>query len=500
MAKKQITTAKADQLRRHAEGRLRERQRNRGATVVQPPVEPDVQRLLHEFQVHEIELEMQNTELKETSDRLEALLQNFTDLYDFAPVGYFSLNEQGVIMGVNLTGSIMLGVVRSQLVNQRLQRYMAPTSQPIFSAFLKKVFIGPGRQVCEVALNGKEGVLFWADLQAVSAVFLGDAKKWCRVAVSDISALKRADEAQRRADALVITNRALKQEIAQRHIVEKALKKSQLHQSLLLEQSRHMQEQFRHLSHQMLQVQEEERKRISRELHDQIAQTLVGINVHLEGLSQSAKVDPKRLRKEIAHTQLLVSKSVQIVQHFARELRPTLLDDLGVIPALHSYINEWMKRTKVRVQFTALTSAKIAELSTSRRTVLYRVAQSSLTNIAEHARASQVTVVLQKTEDAVCLEICDNGKSFDVERVFFADRRKRLGLLGMRERVEMVGGRFSIVSAPGKGTTVRAEIPFGQAHAHEKKPLITKAEDSDCIQMVDSDQMLSVSSFNSSEA
>jgi len=92
--------------------------------------------------------------------------------------------------------------------------------------------------------------------------------------------------------------------------------------------------------------------------------------------------------------------------------------------------------------------------------VLYRVAQSALTNIAQHAKATKVEAVIDRVPGAIRMEIRDNGRSFDVETVLFAKRHKRLGLIGTRERVEMVGGIFSIESAPGKGTTVRAEVPF----------------------------------------
>jgi signal transduction histidine kinase len=218
-----------------------------------------------------------------------------------------------------------------------------------------------------------------------------------------------------------------------------------------------MQEHLRHLSRQLLLSQEEERKRISRELHDEIVQTLVGINVHLAALSVKAPFDLKDLRKRIARTRLLVEKSVDIVHRFARELRPTVLDDLGLIPALQSFIKDFTKRTKIRVRFEAF--AGVEQLNSTQRTVLYRVAQSALANVHKHAHANDVQVRMHKLKQAIRLEIHDNGKSFDVKSVLFAKRHKRLGLLGARERVEMVGGKFGIESAPGRGTTVTAEIP-----------------------------------------
>jgi signal transduction histidine kinase len=259
-------------------------------------------------------------------------------------------------------------------------------------------------------------------------------------------------------EKLKAVHEKLKQEIALRKSVEKKLKKSERHYLHLLEQSRNMQEHLRHLSRQILLTQEEERKVISRELHDEIAQTLSGINVHLSTLKVEAAVNAKGLNKKITRTQHLVEKSVKIVHRFARALRPTLLDDLGLIPALHSYMKGFMKRTHILIQFKA--SADVEKLNSVKRTMLYRVAQAALTNVAQHAKASLVKVTIQKKRNSIQMQIADNGKSFEVEQVLFVKKNKRLGLLGMRERTEMVGGRFTVESVKGTGTTVGAEVSF----------------------------------------
>ena len=262
---------------------------------------------------------------------------------------------------------------------------------------------------------------------------------------------------QRSAD-LAASNQQLRKEIAQRKTAEAALRQSQQHHGQLLEQSRHMQEQLRLLSRQLLAAQEEERKKISRELHDVIAQTLTSINVRLASLKQQAALNTKGLQNKISRTQRMVEKSVDIVHRFARELRPTVLDDLGLIPALHSFVKNFSKQTRIHIRLTVF--AEVEKLDNAKRTVLYRVAQEALTNVARHAQASLVDVSIEKLPGRICMKIKDDGKSFQVERVLDAKRNKRLGLLGMRERVEMVGGSFRGESAPGKGTTVCAQIPF----------------------------------------
>ncbi|MEK7685798.1 MAG: sensor histidine kinase [Verrucomicrobiota bacterium] len=259
---------------------------------------------------------------------------------------------------------------------------------------------------------------------------------------------------------LAASNLELSLEITQRKAVEEALKKSERHYSQLLEQSDRLQEQLRQLSRQILWAQEDERKKISRELHDVIAQTLTGINVRLASLKTEATLNTKGLQKKISSTQRLVEKSVDIVHRFARELRPTVLDDLGLIPALHSFMKSFTTRTGVRAHLTAF--AAVEKLDAAKRTVLFRVAQEALTNVGRHAQASRVDVSIQRLRGDVRMEIKDNGKSFDVQRALHANGGKRLGLLGMRERVEMVGGTFCVESAPGQGTTIRVEIPFAK--------------------------------------
>jgi len=273
---------------------------------------------------------------------------------------------------------------------------------------------------------------------------------------------------------LAASNLELNLEIGHRKSAEAALKKSERHYSELLEQSDRLQEQLRQLSRQILSAQEEERKHISRELHDVIAQTLTGINVRLAALSKEAALNNKGLDRNIARTQELVEKSVDIVHRFARELRPAVLDDLGLVPALHSFMKNFTARSGVRTYLTAF--AGVEEMETARRTVLFRVAQEALTNVARHAKASRADVSLQKLPDGICMKIKDDGQSFQVERTLHANGGKRLGLLGMRERLEMVGGKFGVESAPGKGTTIIAQIPFGKIPSGKGSPLKPKSK------------------------
>jgi signal transduction histidine kinase len=252
--------------------------------------------------------------------------------------------------------------------------------------------------------------------------------------------------------------RQLNRETGRRETLQKALDTSEKQRRDSLEQSRRVQEHLRRLSHEILSAQESERKRISRELHDEIGQTLTAINVQLASLGKQASAHTAGLKKHIVSTQRLVERSMDTVHRFARELRPPVLDDLGLIPALRTYLRDFTKRTRIPVRITTL--AVVEQLDTDKRTVLYRVAQEALVNVAKHARATNVDVSLIKIDGAAWMEIHDNGRSFRAQSVFSAKKIKRLGLLGMRERVEMVGGTFTIESSKAAGTTIRAQIPF----------------------------------------
>src|SRR6185436_1135053 len=248
-----------------------------------------------------------------------------------------------------------------------------------------------------------------------------------RTALEANAHLSRLNEALRqRAGQLDASNRQLKKEIVQRKAVEEALRKSERHYSELLQQSRQMQEQLRHLSHQLLSAQEEERKKISRELHDEIAQTLTGINVQLASLKTEARLNTKDLEKKITSTQRLVEDSVRIVHQFARELRPSVLDDLGLIPALHSFVTSFARRTRLQIRLRIF--AGIEQLDAAKRTVLFRVAQEALTNVARHAHATHVEMGIERISDSVHMKIKDNGRSFPVQQMLDTKKNNRLGL------------------------------------------------------------------------
>jgi len=265
--------------------------------------------------------------------------------------------------------------------------------------------------------------------------------------------------------ALARANCELAREITGRKRTEKALRESQDHYRLLFHEARLMQENLRNLSNQILHVQEAERKRISRELHDEVGQALTALDTNLAMLQRNGSVDRELLKRRIGDMHTLLSQTMDCVHRFARELRPAILDELGLLPALRSYLKGFAERTGLRVHFKAGSEAE--KLDDEQKTALFRVCQESLTNVARHAHASQVTASLRQLGNGVRLQITDDGKAFCVEQQLSSKGKKRLGLLGMQERVRLLNGRFAIKSIRGKGTTVTVEVPFKAANLSE---------------------------------
>lgn len=259
---------------------------------------------------------------------------------------------------------------------------------------------------------------------------------------------------------LAATNQKLKNEIASRKKVERELRQSEEHYRELLVQARMMQENLRYLSCQILNVQEEERKRISRELHDEVGQALTAVNVNLAVLKKAVSGGGPQVRRKIKDTQNLLEQTMEAVHSFSRELRPALLDDLGLIPALRSFVKNFSERTSVCVNFKS--SPGVENLEIDQKTVFYRVAQEGLTNVAKHAQATECHVIIRKYDAGFRMEISDNGKAFHVDNQLSAEQKgkNRLGLLGIQERVRLANGKSEVESTPGKGTRLRIWIPL----------------------------------------
>lgn len=208
------------------------------------------------------------------------------------------------------------------------------------------------------------------------------------------------------------------------------------------------------LTHFAIQAQEEERKRIARELHDGVGQALYSILVGLNVIGQDNLTDP--IKQHVNDLLQMTSKAMEEVKRMALELRPSALDDLGLLPALRSLMKRVEKSFQIQVEMHVQGEKR--RYSAAMETALYRIVQEAMTNTAKYGKASQLGIVFENREKEVVVTVVDDGVGFDVEQALNAG--KGLGLFGMRERAQLLGGTFDIRSAPDDGTTVIIRIPL----------------------------------------
>jgi signal transduction histidine kinase len=271
---------------------------------------------------------------------------------------------------------------------------------------------------------------------------------------SECERLRTTLERSRR--ELGATRKRLAREVRRREASAEKLAPLRKENRRLIKQSAALERKRRALVRQLLTSQDEERKRISRDLHDALGQTLAGAHIALAKLASDSAARSNELRENVARTRRLVQRSMKTVHRFATELHPAVLDDLGLVPAIRSLTRERLGTGRTQLRFSS--HGDLEGLGPSTNTALYRVVQEALTNAQRHARAKNVSVVLRRLESSVQVEISDDGRSFDVARMSRSRGKRTLGLLCMRERMETIGGTLAIESTPGVGTTVRAAI------------------------------------------
>lgn len=213
-------------------------------------------------------------------------------------------------------------------------------------------------------------------------------------------------------------------------------------------------EQLRQLSSYLQTVREKERTRIAREIHDELGQQLTGLRMDATWINKKITGDQK-LTNKITGMIGLIDETVKSVRRISAELRPGILDDLGLTAALEWQTQEFEKRTGITCRFKSFIKEPVFDKDIS--TGIFRVYQETLTNVARHADATEVETILERINGEIILEIKDNGRGFEVEEI---KKKSTLGLIGMRERANMFGGELQLDSKPGRGTAVTLRIPI----------------------------------------
>lgn len=217
---------------------------------------------------------------------------------------------------------------------------------------------------------------------------------------------------------------------------------------------------------QIINAQEQERKRIARELHDETSQVLTSLLISLAILEES--VTTQEARDRIADTRKLAHQTLRAIRNLSIDLRPSALDDLGLLPALRWYVKEYQQKCAIEVEFSAPGFKD--RLSPEMETALYRIVQEALTNTARHANAKKVVITMREDGGTVYTSIVDNGCGFDFDALRRSpDQERGLGLAGMNERVLLLDGSLEVHSSPGHGTTIEVRIPLEPADKSDKE-------------------------------
>ena len=542
-------TSKGDSLRQRAVGLL-----SKKPEVMSKIPPKDVKKLIHELQVHQIELEMQNEELRKAQAEIESSRSRYFDLYDFAPIGYVTLDRKGTILEANLAAANLLDVERSKLLSRPFIRFVSPESRNRFHLHLERVFSTSKREVCELELIKKSGKSYYVSLKSASSKNNEGHSIQCRSAIIDITERMRAQEELQKAHAKVLEtsevaerarkyaesiietirepllvlssdlrvisgNRSFYQIfkvtpeetlgryiydlgnrqwdiLSLRQLLEDILPKNSKFEnfevehdfptigkrSMLLnarriywkEEVTHMiliafediterrqaeealkkaHDEIRFFASQCLTAQETERKRVASELHDSIAASLTAMILRIDRIAEDIRRghgSPESLQ-DLAS---MVTDTNDEVRRIMVDLRPSVLDDLGIIAAVKWFSREYQK-TYAHISVENQIGISEDEVPASLKTSIFRISQEAMNNIAKHSKATHVNLSLRREDNKILLTIRDNGQGFDLETV-----KRGLGLSTMVERAKLSRGTCTIESIKGVGTTIRCLWPW----------------------------------------
>ncbi|MGB4843457.1 MAG: sensor histidine kinase, partial [Ferruginibacter sp.] len=208
------------------------------------------------------------------------------------------------------------------------------------------------------------------------------------------------------------------------------------------------------LASNLQSIREEERTNIAREIHDELGQQLTGLKMDLHWLIKKVSNNEQEIQNKLGESVELINATIATVRKISTDLRPSILDDLGLIAALEWQAKEFQKRSGTKVEF--INNAGNISIEPEVATAIFRIFQELLTNIARHANATFVQVELKKNERNLYFSLNDNGVGFDPDSI---KNKKTLGLLGIKERSLLLGGTYEIKSAPGKGSVTNISVP-----------------------------------------
>lgn len=519
-----------------------------------------------------------NSGRRHHSNRSKPCRRRYSDNFEFAPIGYFTVDRDGAIVNVNPAGALLLGADRNQMLSQPLAAFIAPESRNVFEAHRRILFESGKKQTCDLKLISGNRRPRWVQLESAANQNGTGAAAQFRTVIIEITRRKLAEDELRRAhDELELEvfertaelekiNEQLRSRVFECQNAEAALRESENKYSTLVKDAligvyinkggriefandkfaaiygysknemigmdstllvhpddRGWVEEFREkrlrgetvpaeyeirgvkkngdtiwvmrslsliyyqdgpaiagivqdltkrrraekalresgkelriLSNQLLSTEEKERKRIARELHDGIGQALSAIKFSVENSLRELRSSPDQAElKSLEAVIPLTQKTIEEVRQIVKDLRPSILDDLGILATINWFCREYQA---VYAAIRIKTAIQIQEhdIPSPLKTVIYRILQEALNNVAKHSGADRVHLLLQKIDTGIALTVHDNGTGFDLsEAISLVPSRRGFGLASMRERAQLSGGEFDMTSSVGKGTTIR---------------------------------------------
>lgn len=420
-----VVRPKADVVGHKAEASIRTRPQRRTT-----PSPSELDALVHELDVVNAELNLQNETLREAQSELEESRARYADLFDFAPVGYVTLDEQGRIEEINLAAAGMLGAPRCRLLGQHFRsRLPARDSAPFLEELDKCLETGEAAS-SQWCLGPRNGDPLWVQVRMAPAPLQGGREKVCQMALTDVTQRVRAEH------ALAAVNSQLETRVAERT------------------------HQLRALASELVQTEQRERQHLAQVLHDHLQQLLVAANFKLSRLR-------KRLSNDVHLTMTaeaieLVGQAIDASRSLTVELSPPVLRSSGLIGALRWLAGHVEKQHGLKVDLALQPDAEPAEEAS--RDLLFDAARELLLNTAKHAKTDGASVEMRLVEGTrLRLVVTDRGIGFEPTLLETSPSGGGFGLFSIRERLALVDGCIEVHSAPGEGTRTVLEVPHSLA-------------------------------------
>jgi PAS domain S-box-containing protein len=432
-------------------------------TLIPPMLQAeDAQAPKHDLEAESFPLEVGNQEIHRTLIELKASSRSYSELFELAPVAYFVLSPVRQITNLNQVGAQLLQWPKESLLGKQLDLYVAHGDIKEFQSFCLHALDALSAQSGEFRLRTPLGRVVDVEMMGL-VVSQNESDEQLFVAVREITRAKQTEAALRqayydllkqaktRAAELAELNEQLQEEVLERRLMEKTLREREAELS-----QKHC--ELKELTAQLITAQDMERRRLSLELHDDFGQQLASLSVDVQQMQKNLRASGTDLiNSELQALQRRVLQIARQVHQLAYQLHPSVLEHLGLVVAVRSYISEWEAQEKIKATFTDRNLP--ASIPDSIAACLYRVVQEGLRNVARHSRSQQVAIALRNDKETLSLSIKDWGVGFSKDQ---ENGHRGLGILGMQERVHLVKGKFFIKSRRRHGTEIVVQVPLAR--------------------------------------